>query len=68
MATQQVVKIPATETTREYLYFGLSGMEAADLAAKGYEVRAAAYLRQPWEEMQIPRALISYGKFNLLSY
>jgi len=61
MNKQMVVRHPATENTNAFLWFGLNGVEAAQRAAQGYEVRCASYLQQPWEEMEKPKALIDYG-------
>jgi hypothetical protein len=59
--SQLAVKIPASATINELLYFGLDGMDAARMAAKGFEVRRASYIQQPWAEMEKPVSLIEYG-------
>lgn len=63
-----VVRLPATEHTMERFWWGLAGHEAAEVAHKGYDVREADYLQQPWEQMRKPKNVIDYGCMKLLSF
>lgn len=67
--THFVVKHPATSDSREFFWFGCSGIEAAQRAHEGFEVRKASHLTQAWDDMKKPKALVDYGNgIRLLSF
>ena len=63
-----IVRLPATEQTIERFWWGCTGPQAAEMADKGYDVREADYLQQPWEMMKKPKKIIDYGFMKLLSF